>query len=212
MKHIYLALCAAITLSACGNDKQQPVTETKVAAATTTVAAEPAPDSATMQKNWMAYMTPGNEHKMMASWDGKWDGEVTMWMSDNAAPMVSNMTCENKMILGGRYQQSVNKGNFEGMPFEGMSTVGFDNAKKTWFSTWIDNMGTGMMSMEGSWDEATKTLTLKGKEMDPSTFKEKDCRETFTIVDDNHQLMQMYEMQPDGKERKSMQIHYTRKK
>lgn len=27
------------------------------------------------------------------------------------------------------------------MPFEGISTLGYDNAKKTFFSTWIDNMG-----------------------------------------------------------------------
>jgi hypothetical protein len=36
------------------------------------------------------------------------------------------------------------------MPFEGISTLGYDNAKKTFFSTWIDNMGTGMMVMEGN--------------------------------------------------------------
>jgi hypothetical protein len=212
MKQICIAICAAFLFTSCGNDKQQPTVETKVAAATTTVPAEPMPDSATMQKNWQAYMTPGKEHAMMASWNGKWEGEVTMWMSADAPPMVSNMTVENKMIMGGRYQQSVNKGSFGGMPFEGISTLAFDNAKKTWISTWFDNMGTGIITMEGSWDDATKTMTLRGREMDPSLNKEKDCRQTFTVVDDNHQLMQMYEVQPDGKERKTMQVHFTRKK
>lgn len=34
------------------------------------------------------------------------------------------------MIFGGRYQLSNYKGNFMGMPFEGMSIMGYDNAKK----------------------------------------------------------------------------------
>jgi hypothetical protein len=212
MKSFYLAIGAVLAFASCSNDKQPPVTETKVAAATTVAPSEPMPDSATMQKNWQAYMTPGSEHQLMASWNGKWDGEVTMWMSADAPPAVSNMTSENTMIMGGRYQQSVNKGSFAGMPFEGRSLLAFDNAKKIWISTWIDNFGTGIMTMEGTWDEATQTMTLKGKEMDPMTFKEKDCRQTFTVVDKEHQLMQMYETTPDGKERKTMQVHYTRKK
>ena len=32
--------------------------------------------------------------------------------------------------MGGRYQQSTFKGDFGGMPFEGTSTTGYDNAKK----------------------------------------------------------------------------------
>ena len=216
MKRTSLAICAAMFLIACNSDKK-PVVETTVAAATTTTPSEPAPappDQATMMKNWEAYMTPGKEHKMMAEWNGKWDGEVTMWMdpSPDAKPTVSTMTAENKMIMGGRYQQSVNKGTFDNMPFEGISTLAFDNAKKVFISTWVDNMGTGIMSLQGTWDEATKTATMKGKCVDPMTGSEKDIRETFTVVDKDHQIMTMYEAGPDGKERKTMQIHYTRKK
>jgi hypothetical protein len=215
MKRTSLAICAAMVFIACNSDKK-PVADTTVAAATTTTPSEPAPDpmpdSATMMKNWMAYATPGAEHKMLAESNGKWDGEVTMWMAAGAPPSVSKMTTENKMIMGGRYQQSINKGSFDGMPFEGISTVSYDNGKKLWTSTWIDNMGTGIMIMEGNWDEATKTMTLKGKCFDPTVMKDKECRETFTMVDKDHQIMQMYETLPDGKERKTMQIHYTRKK
>jgi hypothetical protein len=213
MKRFTIAICAVVALVACNDDK--PAVETKVAAATTTTPTPtpeaPLPDSV-IEKNWMAYSTPGKEHQMMAEWNGKWDGEVTMWMKPDQPPTVSTMTAENKMIMGGRYQQSVNKGLFMGMPFEGISTLAYDNAKKTWISTWIDNMGTGVMTMEGTWDEATKTMNCKGKCVDPGTGKEKAIRETFTIVDKDHQLMQMYDTDPTGKEYKSMQIHYTRKK
>ena len=98
------------------------------------------------------------------------------------------------------------------MPFEGTSTTGYDNAKKVFFTTWMDNMSTGVMNMEGTWDEATKTINFKGKMLCPANGVETEMREVFKIVDDNTQVMEMYG--PDmktGKEFKSMEIKFTRK-
>jgi len=162
-------------------------------------------------KKWMDYMAPGDVHKMLAKDDGEWNEEITMWMSPGAQPSKSTATAVNKMILGGRYQQSVHKGNFDGMPFEGIGVVGYDNAKKKIVTSWVDNMGTGMMLMEGTWDPATKTIHLKGRTVDPLTGKEKNLRQTVKFIDDNTQEMEMFDTQ-GGKEFKSMHIKLTRKK
>ena len=171
-------------------------------------------DSATMMKNWTDYMTPGNVHKMMASWDGTWNGEVTMWMAPGQPPMQSTSVTINKMLMDGRYQSSVHKGNIMGMPFEGNGTLAFDNAKKEFISTWIDNMGTGMMVSRGKWDEATKSVTFVGKMVDPSAGNgnEVSFREVFKVIDNDHQVMEMYSPDPSGKEFKTMEIKFTRKK
>jgi hypothetical protein len=73
-------------------------------------------------------------------------------------------------------------------------------------------MGTGIMIGEGPWDEATKSITIKGKMIDPSSKKEMDFREVFTVVDATTQKMEMFAPAPDGKEFKSMEITFTRKK
>lgn len=169
------------------------------------------PDSATMMKNWEAYMTPTKPHQMMASWNGTWTGEVTMWMDPSAPPSKSTMTSENKMIMDGRYQQSVAKGEFNGMPFHGMSTLAYDNHKKIFISSWVDNMGTGLMTLEGPWDEASRSMTLKGTMVDPATGRDCNVREVFKIRDNNNQVMEMYCEGPDGKEYKTMEIKYRRK-
>ena len=80
-------------------------------------------------------------------YNGEWNEEVTMWMAPGAPPTVSKATAKNEMIMGGRYQLSKSTGTMMGMPFEGMSTVGYDNAKKQFTSTWIDNFGTGTMAL-----------------------------------------------------------------
>jgi hypothetical protein len=99
-----------------------------------------------------------------------------------------------------------------GMPFEGRSVTGYDNAKQVFVSNWIDNMGTGFMNMEGPWDPGTKTINFKGRMLDPMTMKECDYRETFQIVDDDNQVMQMFAPGPDGNEFKTMEINFKRKK
>ena len=99
-----------------------------------------------------------------------------------------------------------------GSPFEGVSTLAYDNAKKVYMSTWIDNMGTGMMFLEGPYDPTTKTITLTGKMMDCTINKELDVRETYKIVDENYHVMEMFHTGMDGKEMKTMEIKYTRKR
>ena len=164
------------------------------------------------EKAWMAYMTPSAIHKMIAKFNGEWKEDLTMWMTPGAPPTKSTSTCTNKMILNGLYQESIHTGNFNGMPFEGRGTMGYDNAKKIFVSTWIDNMGSGISYMEGNYDEASKTLTMKGKMVDPTTGKEMQVRQVCKMIDDDNQLVEMYNTGADGKEFKSMEIKLTRKK
>jgi len=219
MKHFTLTICAAaVLLFSCNNADKTAETKTDTTAtkmAEQPVAKEvppPMPDSATMMKNWQGYMTPGDMQKMMASWDGTWASDITLWEKPGAPPTKSSGSCVNKMILGGRYQESTHSGNMMGMPFEGHGLLAYDNAKKVFQSSWTDNMGTGIMNMSGPWDAATKSVTLTGKAVDASTLTDKDFKEVFKVLDDNTQTMEMSVAGPDGKDFKVMEIKFTRKK
>jgi hypothetical protein len=163
------------------------------------------------EKAWNAYMTPGDIHQMIAKSDGEWSYEMTMWMKPDAPPTTSTGTTTNKMILGGRYQESIHKGTLMGMPFEGHGLLAYDNAKKIFQNSWVDNMGTGIMNSEGAWDDASKSITFTGKVTDPATGKDMGVKEIFKMTDDDHHMMEMY-MVSDGKEFKTMEIKFTRKK
>ncbi len=141
-----------------------------------------------MQK-WMEYMTPSEMHQMLAKADGKWNEEITMWADADAPPQTMNSSCVNKMILGGRYQESISSGSFNGMPFEGKSVSGWDNARKVFVSTWIDNFGTGIIYMEGPWNAKTKTIEMKGNMTEPMSGKSVQIRETMQFIDDDTHLM-----------------------
>jgi len=161
-------------------------------------------------KAMMAYSTPGHIHQMLAKTVGAWKGDITMWMQPGAAPVKSVGESTNEMILGGRYLQTKNTGNFMGAPFEGIGYVCYDNAKKLFITSWIDNMGTGMMYLTGTWDSVSKTINFTGTMVDPTAGGEVKVREVYKLIDDNNQLMEMYSY-TNGKEFKNMEIKYSRK-
>jgi uncharacterized protein DUF1579 len=161
-------------------------------------------------KAMMAYATPGDVHKMLAKSAGSWTGTVSVWMQPGQPAMTATATATNEMILGGRYLQSKNTGTMFGQPFEGVGVTGYDNAKKMFFNTWIDNFGTGIMSLTGSWDDASKSINFSGTEVDPVSKKDVAVREVWKFLDDNNQVMSLY-MTMNGQEAKTMEIKYVRK-
>ncbi|HEX8561837.1 MAG TPA: DUF1579 domain-containing protein [Flavobacterium sp.] len=170
-------------------------------------------DSVAMMKAWDNYMTPGEPHKMLSNDVGTWDEESTMYMKPNDPnPMKTKMTAVNKMVFGGRYQESRHTGTVMGQPFEGVSVMGYDNAAKKLVSTWYDNMGTGIMYMTGDFNPNSKTVELRGEVTDPMTGKKKAVRETYTFTDENTRHMIMYDVTPEGTEYKSMEIVMKRRK
>ncbi|MHC0444464.1 DUF1579 domain-containing protein [Flavobacterium sp. 3-218] len=167
-------------------------------------------DSAAQMKAWQEYATPGNPHKLMADEVGTWNCDMTFWSEPNGKPEKATSTADIKMILGGRYQEANYKGTMMGQPFEGKSTLAYNNASKEYTTTFIDNMGTGMMVAVGKYEEATKSMELKGDMVNPMNGKKTPYREVYTIIDPKTRKMEMYDVK-NGSEYKSMEIVMTKK-
>lgn len=220
MKRIILTLCSVtLLLISCNNSDDKAKTESTATndGKEKTADAKPAapttpPDTAAINKAWMAFMTPGDMHKWLEKTNGTWEGEVSTWMDAATPPMKSKATNVQTSVLGGRYVIGKFNSMMMGQPMEGMSTTGYDNAKKMFVSTWVDNMGTGIVHMSGTYDEATKTLNLKGYQTDFMTGKESEIREVMTMIDDNSYTQTMYGAGMDGKEMKFMEGTFKKKK
>ena len=213
MKKMFIAMSVMILCFA--SCKKEEKVETDITVKTDTVkteepVAEESMDSVAQQKAWMEYATPGAPHKMMAEEVGTWNCDMTFWMGPDAKPEKATSTAEIKMVLGGRYQEANYKGTMMGQPFEGKSTLAYNNASKEFTTTFIDNMGTGMMVAMGSWDDASKSMNLKGDMVNPMNGKKTPYREMYTVVDANTRKMEMFDTK-DGKEYKSMEIMMKKK-
>lgn len=154
--------------------------------------------------------TPGDDHKALDVFAGKWDTKITMWAMPGMDPMVSTGSSDNRWIMGGRYLEQRFTGSFMGAPFEGIGYTGYDNVKKQYWGTWMDNMSTAIMMTTGKRDG--KTFTFDGAMADPMTGKDSPISEKIIIVDADHHTMEMWGPAPDGRNFKMMEIAYTRRK
>ncbi|MEZ6137904.1 MAG: DUF1579 domain-containing protein [Pirellulaceae bacterium] len=155
------------------------------------------------------------EHEVLKQDVGTWKATVKMWMGPDgqtdpaAEPTVSEGEEVNRM-LGPFWVVSKFTGDFAGLEFEGHSLSGYDSKLKKYVGSWVDSVSPNAMHMVGTYDAKTKTLTSQttGVGMDGQEAK---GRSVLVYKDENHRTLTMYEIK-DGKEIKSMEINYERKK
>jgi len=206
-----LLLFAAITLPLIAQDPKAPKKDTAVNSD------QKKAGEADMMAMMMEMAKPGENHKQMQVLVGTWTYAVKWWMSPDSPPSESSGTTITRSVMDGRYLISDHTGKMQ-MPgpngpaeaeFKGMAVEGYDNAKKKFVASWIDNMGTGIMNLEGTYDPATKTLTYLA-EYEPMPAMKMKIREVVKIVDPDHHTLEFF-ADRGGKEVKTMQIDYTRK-
>jgi hypothetical protein len=218
-----LTILFCSTLAAIPSFAQEP-TSSPAAATSPAASASGQPTAEDMQKmmtQMMELSKPGENHKLLADLAGNWTYTIKMWMNPdpNAKPEESKGTAVRKSMMDGRYSIMDVTGKMEmpgpdgkkkEMTFKGMGIDAYDNVKKKFVSSWIDNMGTGIMMSEGTYDPATKTLTYNAEGEFIPGMKQK-IREVVKITDKDHHTFEWYEDR-GGQEAKTMEISYTRKK
>lgn len=155
--------------------------------------------------------TPGEEHKLLQQYAGKWDHEVKWWMKPGDEPEVSKGTSEIEPIMGGRFILQKVAGTSMGQPFEGMGITGYDNVQKHFSSVWLDNMGTGMMGGKGTFDKASNSIIDKGSFSCPlEKDGSKSYRAVWGPIADNSFKYEMFSTDESGKEFRMMEITYKK--
>jgi hypothetical protein len=172
---------------------------------------EMTPQERAAMEAWMKVATPGEGHKALEPIVGTWDVQMTMWQAPGAPAQVSKGVSEDTWVLGGRFVRESVHSEFNGMPFEGLGYTGYDNFKKQYVGSWMDTMGTMMMTMTGSADSSGKVITATSTMDDVMTGKKITVRQVTRIVDANKHVFEMFGPDPAGNEFKMMEAVYTRK-
>jgi hypothetical protein len=168
--------------------------------------------ASTMAAKWKEFGTPGAAHKVLDARVGTWSVDVKMIPPTGEAPTTTKGTSEVKSIMDGRFIQETATGEWMGQPFSGMGTMGYDNLKKKYVKSWFDNMGTGLMSAEGTYDAGSKTFTFTGECPDVMAGKYTHFRNVEKQTDADHWSVQTFKAGADGKETLAGQLDYTRAK
>ncbi len=204
---------AAIVVLAFGSARADSIKEEKPAAG--------GPDMKAMMEACAKAGALNENHKRLEAMVGTWDLKVKMWMDPSAPPQESTGTEVTKSVMDGRYFESETKGTMEmpgpdgklaKTPFIGKGLTGYDNLKKKFVNTWIDSMSTGIFMSEGTYDEATKSFTYRGDMDDMMAPGTKvPIRIVIRIAGPDSHVFDWHETR-GGKEVRTMEITYSRKK
>jgi len=173
-------------------------------------AASGAPSADDMKK-MMEMSLPGKEHDALKPLQGNWSTVTKFWMEPGGQPQESAGVIARKWIHDNRYLTEDVTGNAGGMPFAGFGIMGYDKNGKTYQSVWTDNMGTEISFWTGSFDASGKTLTMKGDMFCPMEGKKKPSKMTMEIVNNDKNILRMFDTGPDGKEWMNFEMVSTRK-
>jgi hypothetical protein len=147
---------------------------------------------------------PGPEHALLKESEGTWDATIKTMEGESKG----TETC--KMALNGLWLLDHFKADLGGMPFEGRGATSYDPAKKKYVGVWIDSMATSPMISEGTYDKATRTMTMVG---DMPAADGKSTKATMTTVykDANTKIFTLRSPGPDGKDFEMLHITYKRR-
>jgi hypothetical protein len=168
---------------------------------------------------WLKAHAPGEPHKMLTGYAGKWDTVITLIFQPGAEPVIVKSEAEIKSGFGGRFWNESYNMKEGPIPHEGSIYIGYDNMKKKYQFVQITSMDTGLKLFEGDFDAKAKKLTLECKYvmeyggMEIKTRQRNiyhfESADKFTMT-----VMTHYEGFPDMPEEgvKEVEIVYTRKK
>jgi len=193
-----LLIGAAVPLIAQDTKTQQPTEEEKA-----------------MMEAFAKLATPGEHHAHLRPMTGNWNCAGKFRMAPEAPWQTFTSTSQNEWMFGGRFLTTKVKG--EPMfgspePFEGFSILGYDNGNRKYQSSWIDNMGTMIMTSEGDSDPSGRVITFRGECFCPERQKNIPMRTVYTIQGDNAYKIEMYSPDDAGKEYVGMEITCTKKR
>ena len=170
--------------------------------------------SAEMMKKWAEAATPGEAHKLLNHLVGKWEVTSRMWFEGPGKPPVeSKSTSESKWIMDGRFVQEEATAQMMGQTHKSLNITGYDNIRKKYVASHIENMGTAIYSAEGTLDQTGKVMTLFGKFDEPMTGeRDKLTKMVIRLIGPDKYIFEMYDLVGTPDEFKAMEMTYVRKR
>ena len=167
--------------------------------------------------------TPGAQHRLLGGFVGTWAAEAKFWMDVNQKePDVSKGVMTVQAMLDGRYLHGDYKGSFsvpgpdgktQEMQFNGHMLRGYSNADAEYQSVWIDSESTTILWSTGQLGGDGKSIHSTGSAKGPDmagNIVDQHMWETFTMVNDNKWVQEMWGQCGNGPKFKNMEITYTR--
>lgn len=162
----------------------------------------------------LQYSAPGNNHKLLQSLAGEWnfrDAKLAFVKGTLSRKAIYNGRFCLVIITGGKLKVPIANGEMKEENYQSMQIEGYDNPRKAFVTTSINNhIGSDIQEQTGVYDAGKKQFTYTWESLLLPTAAVTNKR-VLSIVDDNHYKEEFFEVQ-DGLLVKIRELDYERAK
>ena len=159
---------------------------------------------------YMAVSRPGAEHRWLEPLVGSWAIDLR-WQGPGGAETRVAGTSENRWILDGRFLQSDSTAGEGPSRIDATTIYGFDNRQKKFFALGLHNLATYILELSGSYDPASHSFLLSGKERDELTGGVLVYRELLKVEGPDRHVLRVYFDVPGRTPARILEAVYTRR-
>jgi hypothetical protein len=161
----------------------------------------------------MAFSTPGAAHRELERFLGEWDTVTRVWLEPGGEPYAESAgTASHRWLEEGRWLALESEGSVMEIPHHGFGMLGYDNFKQKYVGSFVDNITTSIVTMEGSWEDAgTTPLRLFGTVDEPLTGEhDRAVSYTFSFSGADSLTLRVFDL-PRGPESLVLEVGFSRK-
>ncbi|MEO1016701.1 MAG: DUF1579 family protein [Pseudomonadota bacterium] len=150
----------------------------------------------------------GEQQQSLAEMAGVWDVTTTLLFDPNNPETVKGESTRT-MTLEGRVLEEQFSSTMMGQPMNGIGRTGYDNVTGRWWSTWTDNVSTGVSVFYGRIEG--ETMIFEGETPDPITGQMSPMRLETQTVSPDKEVSVFFSPGPDGQMIQTMEMVYERR-
>jgi hypothetical protein len=156
------------------------------------------------------FTQPGENHKGLARFVGKWTTETRIFMAGKPTPAEKG-TAEFSWLMPGRWLKHESNGTIMGQPMKTFIVIGYDNFKQSFVSSQVSSFDTAMTHAEGDMDPGGKALLMYGT-LDEYTTGEHDkmVRYIWRFPSADRLVLEVHDLPIGENNTKVIEITYSR--
>lgn len=153
---------------------------------------------------------PTKPEELLKALAGTWNATMQIAAPDDAPPQVINALEVNRPGGDGAWIVSEFRSQLDGRAFEGHGILAFNPQSGKFRRVWADVTAPTPWRSEGTWDAATRTLTMWINTVDSQGHPVR-WREEMVLKDDQSRVFTMYAPGPKDTEAAAITITYRRR-
>jgi Protein of unknown function (DUF1579) len=166
-----------------------------------------------MGKNaFEASLAEGGIHHRLARMAGDWEGTYQLWFEPDKLAGSGTQRGSIRTALGGRFLLHEYQGSCNGDAFSGIALYGHHIDERSWESAWIDSFHTGTAMMFSTAPVQDARFGVLGSYGDGQTppGPRWGWRTEIEQPDEDHLVIVMTNITPQGEEAKAVEVRYVR--